>query len=714
MAVTVTPTLTISQTPPSSPAVGDLWWNSSIGVFFLYYDDGTSVQWVTTQPVKYINIATISGPAGGDLDGYYPDPVVEDNVVLEYPSLRNPLGLPDYSQKLASSKWVTDKFATFGLLGQVSQGPGILLTPNPLAGDCTIALRAISSPPTGTYGGSAETPVITVDQYGRITVAAGAAIPPIASPVFTGVPRAPTAAPLTDTTQIATTQWTNAEIVVALAPYATLASPVFTGDPKAPTPGPGDNDTSIATTAWVTTALGTALGAYAPLASPTFTGDPKAPTPSPGDNDTSIATTAFIVAALAAYAPLASPVLTGNPTAPTPSPGDNDTSISTTAFVVAALAAALTAYAPLASPTFTGDPKAPTPSPGDNDTSIATTAFIVAALAAYAPLASPVLTGNPTAPTPSPGDADTSIATTAFVATSFAPLASPTLTGDPKAPTPSPGDNDTSIATTAFVNTAVGSALTVPRSYLAGLGMSRSSTTVLAVAAGTTIDSTNAAAITLAAFTKSTAGSWVAGTGNNGMGVGLTIANTTTYHVFAILVGGAADVYFDTSVTAANKPVGTTNFRRIGSFRTNGSAQIINFVQDGDDFSLVTPVRDINSNNPGIVAVTSTLASIPTGIRLKANVQLVLVDGSSTYSVTAILTDLSTDDIDPTPGTFHDTPLAITAAGGVLYTGGRLSVWTNTSAQIRSRVHASGGATDASTTLIINTLGWTDRRGRDS
>lgn len=41
----------------------------------------------------------------------------------------------------------------------------------------------------------------------------------------------------------------------ALALKAPLASPVFTGDPKAPTPTAGDNDTSIATTAFVTAAI---------------------------------------------------------------------------------------------------------------------------------------------------------------------------------------------------------------------------------------------------------------------------------------------------------------------------------------------------------------------------------------------------------------------------------------------------------------------------
>jgi len=104
---------------------------------------------------------------------------------------------------------------------------------------------------------------------------------------------------------------------------APLASPVFTGNPTAPTPTAGDNDTSIATTAFVTAAdaaLQTSIKTYvdnqdalkadityvnaqdalkAPIASPTFTGDPKAPTPSAGDNDTTIATTAFVANAVA-------------------------------------------------------------------------------------------------------------------------------------------------------------------------------------------------------------------------------------------------------------------------------------------------------------------------------------------------------------------------------------------------------------------------------
>lgn len=53
---------------------------------------------------------------------------------------------------------------------------------------------------------------------------------------------------------------TTAFVTTADALKADLASPTFTGDPKAPTAAPGDNDTSIATTAFVTAALAATAG----------------------------------------------------------------------------------------------------------------------------------------------------------------------------------------------------------------------------------------------------------------------------------------------------------------------------------------------------------------------------------------------------------------------------------------------------------------------
>ncbi|QIE87030.1 phage tail protein [Pseudomonas nitroreducens] len=74
----------------------------------------------------------------------------------------------------------------------------------------------------------------------------------LASPALTGTPTAPTAAPGTNTQQLATAAFVQA----AIAPLAPSASPVFTGDPKAPTPAKFDNDTSLATTQFVQRALG--------------------------------------------------------------------------------------------------------------------------------------------------------------------------------------------------------------------------------------------------------------------------------------------------------------------------------------------------------------------------------------------------------------------------------------------------------------------------
>lgn len=147
---------------------------------------------------------------------------------------------------------------------------------------------------------------------------------------------------------------------------AGLVSPVFTGAPKAPTAATGSNDTTIATTEFVK------KQGYVTSGSPTFTGTPKAPTPSGDSNDTSIATTAFVKGQ--GFATTVSPTLTGEPKAPTPAAADSSTKVATTAFVKNQ------GYSPLASPVFTGAPKAPTPAAASNDTTIATTAFVKAAI----------------------------------------------------------------------------------------------------------------------------------------------------------------------------------------------------------------------------------------------------------------------------------------------------------------------------------------------
>jgi hypothetical protein len=86
---------------------------------------------------------------------------------------------------------------------------------------------------------------------------------PLNSPAFTGIPAAPTATPLTDDTQIATTAYSDDAVAVeearakaAEALLAPLASPALTGTPTAPTAPALTDDTQIATTAYSDTAVG--------------------------------------------------------------------------------------------------------------------------------------------------------------------------------------------------------------------------------------------------------------------------------------------------------------------------------------------------------------------------------------------------------------------------------------------------------------------------
>ena len=288
-----------------------------------------------------------------------------------------------------------------------------------------------------------------------------------ASPVFTGVPTAPTADYGTGNTQLATTAFVQSEKL----------SPTFTGIPIAPTASSATSTTQIATTAFV----------QAQKISPVFTGTPTAPTANVGTNTTQLATTAFTTDAVttlqasttattdslqALKAPIDSPLFTGVPAMVTsPNDGDVSTKIATTAFVrssapvlsvagktgaVTLLVADITGAAPTAAPTFTGDVKAPTPTYGDNSVFVATTAFV------QGEKVSPAFTGVPTAPTAGAGTNNTQISTTAYtdtavsnfndiVTATYAPLISPILSGTPRSTTFAYGTNDTQIATTAFV-----------------------------------------------------------------------------------------------------------------------------------------------------------------------------------------------------------------------------------------------------------------------
>jgi hypothetical protein len=307
-------------------------------------------------------------------------------------------------------------------------------------------------------------------RIGDITLTAaditGAGGAPINSPAFTGMPTAPNP-PLGDaSTRIATTLFVDGSVEDLrswvehqnfafrqdLTLYAPLASPQFSGLPTAPTAAPGDHTAQLATTAFVMNAVSAsttgvvsfntrtgvvtltaaditnATGAL--LASPVFTGTPQAPTATLGTDTAQLATCAFVIAELggasigvmtfngrggavvltgaditsAGGALLAGPAFSGVPTAPTAATGVATQQLATTAFVSAAISAlsigvssfnsrtgavTLTANdvsaaggAILASPAFSGTPTAPTAAPGVSTTQLATCAFVAASIAA--------------------------------------------------------------------------------------------------------------------------------------------------------------------------------------------------------------------------------------------------------------------------------------------------------------------------------------------
>jgi hypothetical protein len=239
--------------------------------------------------------------------------------------------------------------------------------------------------------------------------------------------------------------------------------------------------------------------------------------------------------------------------------------------------------------------------------------------------------------------------------------------------------------------------------YLFGLTLSNDATTpdeILDIAAGRCTDSTGTATINLAtAITKDVTASWASGDGNGGMGVGITVAASTWYHVFAILNDGVADVYFDTDADATNAPSGTTALRRIGSVKTDSDGEILPFIQAGRTFHL-TVVNEA-SYTATQTATLTTLSSVPLGVVVRPIAQAIIGVGAS----------VSTSRLQVAPAANAAMLWTLNAVQAFATTSPITSVGTptiapptNTSAQIYVAVpDISSGA---SLTLVV--MGWVD------
>jgi hypothetical protein len=246
----------------------------------------------------------------------------------------------------------------------------------------------------------------------------------------------------------------------------------------------------------------------------------------------------------------------------------------------------------------------------------------------------------------------------------------------------------------------------LPAGYLFGLNTSNNTVDTandIDIAIGRCRDDSNTQDIVLAsALTKRLDASWAAGTNQGGLDAGSKAAGSW-YAVYVIknVTTGAVDVLFSLSATSPVMPSGYTVKRRIAWIITDGSANIAQYTQRGDDFTFSSSVLDA-STTLGTTAVLYTVTVPPSLVTDPIWTKTIVNggDSSSNYYI-RISSPYQTDAV----------PSASIAqlASGFPSTSSRFSaqivVLTNTSRQIRARSSIAGMG------FSISTEGWIDRRG---
>lgn len=282
----------------------------------------------------------------------------------------------------------------------------------------------------------------------------------------------------------------------------------------------------------------------------------------------------------------------------------------------------------------------------------------------------------------------------------------------------------------------------VGQGYINGLIASTpGSSSALTVSAGVASDSTNVQIMTLnSSMTKSLAGTWVAGSGNNGLDTG-TVAANTTYHVFLINnpTSGAVDVLFSLSPTNPTLPSGYVYKRRIFSMYTDSSSKWTSFGQlAGEVFITQAIGYTSDSLAASQTDLTITLGAIPVGIRVVAN--LVVNCASSGDQQTGLIfltpTGLNvssgwpasplgngtawtgsnawvvSNNLEFSGAMAYSSHVGGDAAGSWRTSSGLARLWTNTSAQINITTRNNFSSGNANR-VRIQVNGWVDPRGQN-
>lgn len=206
-------TVTVSDTAPASPTAGQLWWDSTAALFYIYYNDGSSSQWVNTNNIAGV-LAGYLPLTGGTLTG---DLIVSETApIIAVNKAASGTGVHFVGRTNGVARW--------DIVPGNSTAEGGTNT-----GSDFVINRYNDS------GAIIDAPLSITRSTGQVT---------LATTNFTGAVTGPTPTAGDSSTLLATTSF----VATSFAP---LAAPAFTGNATTQTPAAGVYTSRIANTVWV-------------------------------------------------------------------------------------------------------------------------------------------------------------------------------------------------------------------------------------------------------------------------------------------------------------------------------------------------------------------------------------------------------------------------------------------------------------------------------